>query len=341
MHSQPGAICADWCRFVALGLVLLCLAAGCKQQDAPKSAPVALAPVSLCCATISQLPMVVAEQQGFFAEQGLAVQLKVLPMGQDALGALLKGECDFGVAAEPPVVESCAQRDDLRILGSVQSSDNMIRLVGRQDRGVGTPLDLRGKRIGVVKGTNAHYFLELFLNKHGLEAKDVVIVFMKSDELLAALTSGQVDALSMTNKVIVQAQQALGDKAVLMEAPGLYRSYLMLLTTSGLLAKRPGLAVPFLRALQQAEDFIGKRPEEMVALGQASQKISPAEIKQLLGIYQYQLTLDHAMLMGLEDTNRWTLQQAGDSRRPVVNFLTLIAAEPLQAVRPDSVRLAK
>lgn len=342
MHFSPYAFGAGGSRLVvAVSLALLLLNVGCKQQEAPKPASVALEPVTVCRHSTMLLPLVVAENQGFFPEQGLAVSVREFTMGRDAMEGLLKGECDFATAAEPPVVEYAAQRDDLRILGSVQSSDNMVRLVAREDRGIVAPNDLRGKRIATVRGTNAHYFLDLFLERNRLSPKEVAIVFMKSDALLGALTNGEVDAIAMTNKVIAQAQQALQDKAVLFEAPGLARSYIMLLTTSGLLEKRPGAAERFLRAVSQAEDFIRKRPEETEAIAQENQKVSTPEIKQLLGFYQYDLILDHGLLMGLEETARWTFLQAGDSQRNAPNFLRLIAAEPLRAVKPEAVRLGK
>lgn len=343
--ESRGAAGVDWpggtFLFVFLMVFSVLLNVGCKQQEAPKETPVALEPVTLCRSTTALLPMVVAEKQGFFSEQGLKVSVRESIMGKEAFEAMLKGECDLATAAEPPVVEYAAQ-GDFRILCSLQNSDNQNRIVARADRSIAKPEDLRGKRIGTTKGTSPHYFLELFLAKHGLKTKDIVLVFMKSDELLGALTSGQIDAISMTSNVIAQAQQALGDKAVLMEAPGLHRSYFMLLATSGLLDKRPKVAVQFLRALAQAEDFIKQMPEETQAIAQAfSPKLSPTEIKQLVGIYQYQLGLDHALLMGLEDTARWTLQQTGDGQRTVPDFLNLIAAEPLRAVNPEAVMLEK
>lgn len=324
-----------------LTTLFVLLLGGCKQQDAPKVEPVALESVAICHGTTALLPLVVAEKQGFFSEQGLTVMAREFTMGRDALENMLRGECDLATAAEPPVVEYAFQRDDFRIISALQSSDNMIRIVARADRGIAAPKDLRGKRIGTVKGTNAHYFVDLFLAQHGLTSKEVALAFMKSDELLGALTSGQVDAIAMTNKVIAQAQHDLGDRAVLMEEPALYRSFLMLLATTDLLKKRPALAEKFLRALAQAEDFIRQRPDEAQALVLASKQATSGEIKQLLEIYQYQLTLDHALLMGLEDTARWTLQQGGDSQRPVPNFLKLIAADPLRAVRPEAVKLEK
>lgn len=320
-----------------LAAVSVLLLGGCKQQEAPT-----VATVALCRGTNLQLPLMVAEKQGFFSGQGLSVSVREFTMGRDSLEAMLKGECDFATAGEPPVVEYAGQRDDLRILASLQSTDNMVRILGRADRGIGAPMDLRGKRIGTVKGTNAHYFLDLFLEKHGLASGDVAIVFMKSDGLLAALTSGRIDAISMTHNVIAQAQQALQDKAVLMESHGLCRNYVMLLTTTGLLEKRPGVAVRFLRAVDQAEEFIRQNPAETLALAQSVQKGTPAEVKQLLESYRYQLTLEHALLMGLEDTARWTMQQDGDGQGgPAPNFLKRIDSEPLRAVRPDGVRLGK
>ena len=329
------------CLIVLVAVLFGLLFAGCKQQEAPKETPVARESVALCRSTNMLLPLVVAEQQGFFSEQGLTVTVREFTMGREAMVGMLKGECDLAVAAEPTVVDYAVQRDDFRILGSLQSTDNLVHLVGRADRGIAIPLDLRGKRIATVKGTVPHYFLELFLEKNGLNSKDVAIVFLQSDELSGALTSGQVDAIAMTDNVIVQAQQALQANAVLMEAPGLCRTYVMLLVTTGLLEKRPKVAVQFLRAVAQAEDFIRQRPEETQALVQASQKLSPAEIKQLMGVYQYQLALDHALLMGLEDTARWTQQQSGSSQLPVPNFLNLISAEPLRVVRPDAIKLEK
>lgn len=326
--------------FLAAFFVLI-LQGGCEPQKENKTVPVAPEPVVFCRGKNMHLPLLVAENQGLFSEQGLQVTVREFTVGRDGLEGMLKGECDLATAAEPPVVEYAAQGRDLRILCSLQSSDNLARLVARADRGIAVPVDLRGKRIATVRGTAPHCFLELFFEKHGLTPDDTTIVFMTSDELLAALTSGQVDAISITNNVIVQAQQALQSNAVILEAPGLYRSYVMVLASAGLLKKRPGVAVKFLRALALAEDFINQRPEEAQAVAQAGQNISAAEFKHLLELSQYQLTLDHALLMGLEETARWTFRQAGDQQSSVPNFLHFISAEPLQAVRPEGVTLEK
>lgn len=325
-----------------LGCLLL---TGCQkpppEEPKPSAAAVALEPVTICRSSTMLLSLVVAEQQGFFKGQGLEVTTREFTLGREALEAMLNGECEFSSAAEPPVIEYALQRDDFRILSSMQSSDNLSRLVARADRGVLKPTDLRGKRIATVKGTAPHYFLKLFLEKNGVAMPEVTVELLKSDAVLAALTSGQVDAIVMTNKVIGQAQEALGDKAVLMEAPGLCRNYYLLLATTGLLDKRPAVAEKFLRALAQAEDLIKQRPEEAQAIARDDQKVSLAEIKSLWGLYEHRLSLDHAMLLGLEDNARWFVQQRGNHPPPLPNFINLIHAESLRAVRPAAINLEK
>lgn len=334
-------------RRVVSSLVLAVLTAmvlaGCKQEQVQQPPVVQQKEeaVTLCRPANMHLPLLVAEKQGFFLEQALRVTVREFTIGLDALNALRQGDCDLVSAAEPPAVEYVIQGGDVRILGSLQNSDNLVRLVGRADRGIVRAKDLRGKRIATVKGTAPHYFLELFLAQQGMSPQDVTIVFMKSDAVVEVLANGQVDAIAMTNNVVAKAQEVLQSNAVVMEAPGLYRSYILLMTTVGMLEGRSGVAERVLRALVRSEEFITRHPDESIILAQGAQKGSSEEIKKQVGFYQYQLGLDHAMVMGLEETARWMLRQRGEGQQGAPNFLNRIDARPLQAVHPESVRLEK
>ncbi len=324
-------------------VVVSALIGGCQQrpQEEPRQVSPVLEPVSLCRPAITLLQLVVADVQGLFAEQGLEVTFRELPMGRDALEAMLNGDCEFAAATELPVAEYALSRDDFRIISVLQSSDNLSRIVARADRGISRPSDLRGKRFATVKGTAPHYFLELFLDRDGIAAKEVTISFMKSDALLGALTSGQVDAIAIPNGGVWQAQQALGANAVVLEARGLCRNFHALLASKHLLAKRPAVAVKLIRALARADDFIQQHPDETETLARSTEPLSPEEARQALGVMQYRLSLDHALLMGLEDIARWNFQLNGETLRPSPNFIKLIDPEPLRTVRPEAVNLTK
>ena len=285
------------------------------------------------------LLLVVAEKKGFFTSEGLSVETKEFSIGKEALAGLFNNTCDFSSAAEPPVVETALSRDDFRIIGSLQISDNLSRIVARADRGIRKPADLRGKRIATVKGTAPHYFVEVYLKKNDIAPKQTTIVFLKADELLPALKAGTVDAISMTNKVVLQAQQELGPTAVLLEAPGLCRNYYMLLTTTRLLQDRPDVAQKFLRALSRAEDLIKQDPAQAKELARSYQHVTPDDMDHLWDFYQHRLSLETAMVMGLEEAARWTLEKTAGSHRTIPNMMKLIHSEPLKAVQAPAVML--
>jgi NitT/TauT family transport system substrate-binding protein len=317
----------------------MALLPGCPQTKPAKKEPQAVETVKLCRSTTMLLLLVVAEKKGFFTSEGLTVETKEFPIGKEALEGLFNGACDFSSAAEPPVVETALSRDDFRIISALQISDNLSRIVARADRGIRKPADLRGKRIATVMGTAPHYFLDVFLKKTGIAPKQVTIEFLKANELLAALKAGKVDAISMTNKIVLQAQQELGAPAVLLEAPGLCRNYYMLMTTASLLQDRPEAARKFLRALAQAEEFIKHDPGNAKELARSYQNVTPGDIDHLWDFYQHRLSLETAMVMGLEETARWAQEKTAGTRRSMPNFMKLIHSESLKAVNAPAVML--
>lgn len=327
--------------FALCSCLIMALLPGCPRTKTKQSnkEPRTVEPVRLCRSTTMLLLLVVAEKKGFFASEGLAVETKEFPIGKEALAGLFNGTCDFASAAEPPVVETALSRDDFRVISALQISDNLSRIVARSDRGISRPAELRGKRIATVKGTAPHYFLDVYLKKTGIAPEQATVVFLEANRLLPALKAGKVDAISMTNKVVLQAQQELGPTAVLLEAPGLCRNYYMLMATTRLLRDRPDAALKFLRALARAEDLIKREPHAAKELARSYQNVTPDDIDHLWDFYQHRLSLETAMVMGLEETARWTQEKSAGTPRPIPNFMKLVHSGPLKAVEASAVIL--
>lgn len=322
---------------------LCCIAAlsmaGCKsgQQDRRNGAP--LETVKLCRATTMLLLPAVAEKKGFFAAEGLAVDAKDFTVGKDALEAMLNGQCDLATAAEPPVIDAALVRNDFRIVSSLQRSDNHSRIVARADLGIRGPADLAGKKIGVVKGTAPHYFLDLFLKQHGIARDKAAFSFMKADDLLDALKKGDVAAIAITNKVVLKARQELQEKAIVLESPGLCKNYFMLLASSRILQGRPAATGRFMRALARAEEYIRTDPSGARAIARSHPNITPYEIDHLWDNYEHRLMLDTSLLMGLEETARWSQSLSPGKQRDIPNLIQFIDRGPLEAARPSAVQL--
>jgi NitT/TauT family transport system substrate-binding protein len=157
---------------------------------------------------MSQSPIAIAKEAGYFAEQGLEVDVVAIRSSAQNAAALLSGEVDVStIGGVGPVRARLSGSDLLFIAGSKNYFAGAI--VARPD--ITTPADLRGKRIGITApGGNTDLMARSVLPKFGLEAgRDVVLFGTGSDpETVAALISGGIEAGSMTPPADERARNA-------------------------------------------------------------------------------------------------------------------------------------
>jgi NitT/TauT family transport system substrate-binding protein len=254
---------------------------------------------------------------------------------------MLAGECNFAVSGAPPIVLADPQRTPFAILATVLSDDDSTRIIARRDRGIATPQDLRGKRIGVKNGVLSQLFLDLFMMKHGLAQHEVVQVFMEPDVFQDALTKGEIDGFSMTNKTVNAALKSLGDKGVVFAEPGLN-------PILGILTTRPDMpfnlqATPrVLKALVRAEQYVKNEPAAAKELVAKAYRISSQEVEGIWGRTIIEVALANRLFVHLEDQYRWQMERGGSPAPATMpNYLNLVAPEYLRAVKPEAVSVIK
>jgi taurine transport system substrate-binding protein len=116
--------------------------------------------------------------------------------GADVNTAFIAKELDFGALGSSPVARGLSA--PLNIPYSVAfvldvAGDNEA-LVARNDSGVNTIADLKGKRIGTPFASTAHYSLLAALAQNGLSPKDVQLIDLQPQAILAAWERGDIDA---------------------------------------------------------------------------------------------------------------------------------------------------
>ena len=155
------------------------------------------------------LPLTIAEQLGYFRNEGLDVEISDHAAGAQALQAL-------GQSAD---VVSGAYEHTIHMQARNQFIQSIV-LMGRAPQiamGVSakavpqyrTVADLRGKKIGVSSpGSSTNMVANMVLARGGLKASDVTFVGVgTSTGALAALRTGQVDAMSNTDPVMTMLEQ--------------------------------------------------------------------------------------------------------------------------------------
>src|SRR3989338_5562191 len=104
----------------------------------------------------------VADEKGYFKDEGIDLEIKPYEYGILTIPDVLNGTIDLSLANEfAPVVRSF-DSPKLRILASIDKT-NSYELIARRDRGIATPADLKGKKIGIPKGSQSEFFLATFL----------------------------------------------------------------------------------------------------------------------------------------------------------------------------------
>jgi NitT/TauT family transport system substrate-binding protein len=143
-------------------------------------------------ATAAFAPLLIAEDKGLFAEQGIDAEVLFIGPGQTLLGALTSGEVPIVMAGAPQAIEAGLAGGDYVLLGAVQPYlTNAIYVAPEIQR----PEDLRGKSVGVSNyGAISHVALRVALEHWGfVEGRDVQVVRSGgTPETLAAMQSGAI-----------------------------------------------------------------------------------------------------------------------------------------------------
>ena len=325
------------------GIVILLLVASCTQNEPqrppPPSAPSAASPpLRVCVGTSLSLLMIIAQQKGFFAREGLRVDITSFLMGRDALEAMLAGRCDVATSADTPVADYVRTRDDLRVIAGIASTDRLGYLVARRETGIRSIADLKGHRVGVTRGTAPHYFLDLLLNKSLLTEKDLKLTFMNGGTLREALLNGTVEAIATADLNALRMKEELGDAVVLITDPGISRNHGYLSLKESTLATKRNQLKRLLTALKGAEQWAAEHPAETSGLLAAYLKVSPRIADRMLEGLAPRLSLETAMIMTLEDNARWLKEREG-VKTEHKSFRGVIRPELLQEVAPESVSL--
>ena len=156
------------------------------------------------------LPLTISEQLGYFKAEGLDLEISDFAGGARALQAVVGGSADVCSGAFEHTI-------------NMQSKNQMFQAFVLQGRapqiafGVSTKnmpgyksiVDLKGKKIGVsAPGSSTNMMANLVLSRGGLKASDVSFVGVgTSAGALAALRSGQIDAMSNTDPVMTMLEQ--------------------------------------------------------------------------------------------------------------------------------------
>jgi NitT/TauT family transport system substrate-binding protein len=283
----------------------------------------------------------IAIQKGYFAEQGLEIEIKETKTGDEATRAMFEGRADIATVAETAFVFDSFREQDFSLFATIGSWDNEVKIVARTDRNINSIADLRGKSVGTHPKISVHYFLFQALLKHGLTMHDIKPVFMKAAELPAALEAGEIDAFSLREPFIGEARQRLNGNVKIFEEPGLYWKSFSVVARNKTLTEHTAAMQAFLRALRKAEILVREQPDIAAAILAARLNSTPEKIVSDLHQVKLRLSLEQRLVYVLENVASWAMNENLLAAKRMPNYLLLINEDALRKVKPNSVTIIR
>ena len=282
----------------------------------------------------------IAENQQYFASNGLNVTLKQYVSGAAAVNGVLDGEVNFAAAAEFVFVTKVLANESIRVFCAIDKFFNEY-VVARTDKGINHIADLKGKQIGVSLGTSAEFYLGRFLELNGMNLSQVTLVNVPPPETPNALANGTLDAVIAWQPNINTIENLLCDKIVMWPAQGDQLQYRAVVCTDGWAKTHPELIVRFLNSLAQAENYVIHNPDDSKAIIQNRLNYSDAYIAEVWPENQFSLSLDQSLVVAMEYEARWLINNNLTSQTVVPDFLNYIYLEGLNSVKPESVNIIR
>lgn len=180
---------------------LLILLSGC----GPRAAAPALLPVRIAVggqAQLIYLSATLAQELGFYTDEGLNVTLQDFPGGQKSLESLIGGSTDVVCGFYEHTIQMAAQGRELRAFVTMLRYPGLVAVASGP--GIAKIKDLKGKVVGVsAAGSSTQMFLNYLLVTNGLKPDDVSIASIgMSATAVGAVTHGKVDAAIMTDPAL-------------------------------------------------------------------------------------------------------------------------------------------
>ena len=157
------------------------------------------------------LPLTIAESLGYFKEEGLEVSIVDFAGGSQALRAVVGGSADVVSGAFEHTINMQAKGQRMRAFVLQGRAPQIVLGINPKTLpNYKSIADLRGKKIGVTApGSSTNIMANFVLGKAGVKPNEVSIIGVGAGNgAVAAMRSGQIDAISNLDPVITLLQRS-------------------------------------------------------------------------------------------------------------------------------------
>ena len=302
------------------------------QKKYPVSIAVSKTPLSS--------PFYVAKYINAFDDTCAEVEYDEVMGGQVAFEKVMDGEVDFGTSSDSVIAFQSLISGGFVTHGMFVQSDNDVKLVTRSTENITSTTDLKGKKVGVIKGTSSEYLLSTLLAIEGLAFEDIELHYYKPEELMVGFSNNEVDAILPWEPFAFQVLEAFGDAVKIHDTKSLSTLSFNLIsqTADSLLVEK---ATCVIQGLHTAINYIVSHPLEAKSIVVAELGSDPGFIDWVWPDYIFKLALNQSLVVNIESQATWAVETNMSESQGRPNSGRFIDSRALLQIDPGAVNISR
>ncbi|OGP58491.1 MAG: nitrate ABC transporter substrate-binding protein [Deltaproteobacteria bacterium RBG_13_49_15] len=274
----------------------------------------------------SVLGDIYADVNGFFARQGLEVDVKAGGPERDAIMELELGRTEFGVASADQVIRALSKGARLKVIAQIFQVNPLQWMYRPDQMRIETLADLKGRRLGVTFGGNDESILRTLLTKGGLGENDVELFSVRND--FTPFLTKKVNFWPVyrnTQAVFLEAKLKDAGEPVEYFDPAAYGVKFVansVITSMDIFENRPQLVRRFIKGLMEgwkAALDVNNRENALKTLQRYEKETPPDILKKQIELTRRLVQPDPGVPIGAIDTAAWRQTETIMSHQRQIN----------------------
>jgi NitT/TauT family transport system substrate-binding protein len=275
----------------------------------------------------------VADQLGYFKDQGLKVNIRWYVAGTDLPSMWGAGNIHLGTATATMVVPIAAAGQPIYSIAPQSDIGGVQQVIlgKRAQEVVKSPKDLEKVKIGMPKGASVTMAIQNMAKANGVDFQKLQFVNLSPPDAVTALAKGDIDAMAAWAPWTFRAVKEAGGKLYFTGTrsyiPGKegtvdwLRVHAGVVTSGKMLKDNPNTLKAVLRAVHKATDTLNRDREAAVKIVAREMKIEEGLAREIMSQNVYTMEMNETIFQGMGD---------------FVDFLYSLNRIP-QKVNPESV----
>ncbi|MED4454195.1 ABC transporter substrate-binding protein [Metabacillus fastidiosus] len=324
---------------IVFSLVLSLFLAGCSNDSkaSTEGEKTAKVRIGIDTAAGGSLQIRAANTEGYFEKHGIEPQLSNFAYGIDTINALLTEQTDTGLAADYALLNSL-NRGDLVVISSLShsTSETIKKSEILAVKDINEPAQLKGKKIGVAKGTVSEYHWAKYLEHLGIKEEEVHYVpFSTPDEAIIGVKKGDIDAV-LANGAVIEKYKAIDGVHKIDDLSSIDISLSAYLVANRKFAEgNPKAVVNVLKAIKEGIAYVKENPDGTAEIAYKELKVKKEDTLRDLERSNYTLEFKQEDFDHLSTMKEWLLDK--NLLKKDYDLQDKLVLEPLREAFPESV----